>query len=226
MSSVVLWDFDGTLAFRAGMWRGCMVETLDRHEPGHGIASEAFIPALESGFPWHSPETAHPELAPADWWAKVEALFARGYEAVGYAPVRAAELRRCAHLHYVDPTVGWQLFTDTVPVLTRLAEQGWRHVILSNHVPELSELVAGLGLDVLVDHVVCSAATGYEKPHPEAFAHALRVCGEPARVWMVGDNPEADVAGAERAGIPGILARTDGVDLYAVAEVITRASGS
>jgi phosphoglycolate phosphatase-like HAD superfamily hydrolase len=33
MEKVVLWDFDGTLAHRPGMWRGCLIETLDLHEP-------------------------------------------------------------------------------------------------------------------------------------------------------------------------------------------------
>jgi len=35
VSGLVLWDFDGTLAERPGMWRGCLVETLDADEPGH-----------------------------------------------------------------------------------------------------------------------------------------------------------------------------------------------
>src|SRR5437588_9596124 len=34
--SVELWDFDGTLAERPGMWGGCMLEVLDDHEPNHG----------------------------------------------------------------------------------------------------------------------------------------------------------------------------------------------
>ena len=34
--SVVLWDFDGTLAYRDGMWRGCLVEALAEVAPGHG----------------------------------------------------------------------------------------------------------------------------------------------------------------------------------------------
>jgi len=30
----------------------------------------------------------------------------------------------------------------------------------------------------------------------------------PTSVWMIGDNPVADVAGAEAVGIPAILVRT------------------
>jgi hypothetical protein len=35
MRRVVPWDFDGTLAHRPGMWSGCLLETLDEHQPGH-----------------------------------------------------------------------------------------------------------------------------------------------------------------------------------------------
>lgn len=52
-----------------------------------------------------------------------------------------------------------------------------------------------------------SARTGYEKPNPKMFAAALALAGTPERVWMVGDNPTADIAGAQAAGIPSILVR-------------------
>jgi putative hydrolase of the HAD superfamily len=65
--------------------------------------------------------------------------------------------------------------------------------------------------------VFSSALIGYDKPHPEAFRHALRACGEPARRWMVGDNPVADVRGAQTVGIPALLIRTEGGESDALA---------
>lgn len=55
MPRLLIWDFDGTLAHRDGMWSGAMVEVLDRHEPGHGITREDVRPHLRMGFPWHNP---------------------------------------------------------------------------------------------------------------------------------------------------------------------------
>ena len=79
-----------------------------------------------------------------------------------------------------------------------------------------------LGLSDLVERVFTSAVIGYDKPHPEAFRHALRESGDPATRWMVGDNPVADVAGAEALGIPAVLIRTAGgePDALAAAERI------
>ncbi len=206
---LVMWDFDGTLAHRRGEtgWSILLAEALDAEEPGHGHSADAFRPHLRDGFPWHRPEVAHPELCePEAWWGSVRPLLARAYEATGYEPARALELAEAARRLYVDPDVGWALFDDTLPALERLSQEGWTHAILSNHVPELRQIVDALGLGAVVAHVSCSAETGYEKPHAQAFASVLgRLC--PAEAWMVGDNVVADVLGAEAVGIPAVLVR-------------------
>ena len=220
MTGIVLWDFDGTLAERPGLWRACLLEVLREEEPDVDVGADVFIPALRDRFPWHRPDEAHLDLCDGEaWWGQIVPLLAEAYEAAGVQPDRARALASRARARYVDPTVGWRLFDDTVPALSKLGHAGWRNAVLSNHVPELDHLVAGLGLDRYVEAVVCSALTGYEKPHARAFATALertRSNGEP--VWMVGDNPEADVAGARRAGLRAVLVRHNGVGLLEAAE--------
>jgi putative hydrolase of the HAD superfamily len=206
---LLIWDFDGTLAHRRGEtgWSLLLAEALDAEAPGHGHSADTFRPHLRDGFPWHRPEIAHPELCePEAWWASVTPVLARAYEAAGYAPAQALELAAAARRIYVDPAVGWTLFDDTLPALEQLSRAGWTHAILSNHVPELGQFVAELGLDEHVALVSCSAETGYEKPHPRAFASVLDQL-RPAEAWMVGDNVVADVLGAEAAGIPAVLVR-------------------
>jgi putative hydrolase of the HAD superfamily len=206
---LLIWDFDGTLAHRRGEtgWSILLAEALDAEEPGHAHSGDTFRPHLRDGFPWHRPEVAHPELCePEAWWASVRPVLSRAYEAAGYEPARALELADAARRLYVDPKVGWTLFDDTLPALARLAQAGWTHAILSNHVPELRQIVAGLGLDEVVAYVSCSAETGYEKPHAQAYASVVDAL-RPTEVWMVGDNVVADVLGAEAVGIPAVLVR-------------------
>lgn len=232
MSALAIWDFDGTLAQRRGEtgWSTLLTEVLDAEEPGHGHVADAFRPHLRNGFPWHAPDVAHPELcAPDAWWGSVRPLLARAYAAVGYPAARAEELAAAAQRLYVDPSVGWRLFDDVVPVLSRLRDAGWTHAILSNHVPELREIVSALGLDELVSTVVCSAEIGYEKPHPRAFAALLDEV-DAERVVMIGDNVVADVLGAEAMGIEAVLvrrpdprARRFSPDLYGVEELLDEA---
>lgn len=205
-SRVILWDFDGTLAYRPNEWRGCLIEVLDEHAPDHGITLESIRPHLQAGFPWHRPDLPHPELSdPETWWALVQSILANGLRAEGMTDVRSEEIARIFRRRYIDGSTAWTLSPGVVPVLTRLANKGWRHVILSNHVPELPDLVDGVGLGPLVEIVISSAIVGYEKPHPEIFALARKLCGDPQELWMVGDNPQADIEGARLAKIPAIL---------------------
>ena len=65
------------------------------------------------------------------------------------------------------------IFDDTLPALDLLAEEGWNQVILSNHIPELPYLVAALGLSRYFTAIHTSGTTGFEKPHPRAYAAVL-----------------------------------------------------
>lgn len=207
---LVLLDFDGTLACREGLWSGCAIEVLDERMPGHGVGIERFRAAMQGQYPWNRHEEPHHELREGElWWAEIEVRLAAAFEQAGVAE-GGPELARALRERFIDHTVAWRLFDDTIPALEALRGAGWRTAVLSNHVPELGELVEGLGIAGLLDAVFSSALIGYEKPHPEAFAHALRACGSPEEVWMVGDNPVADVAGAEALGIPAVLVRGAG----------------
>jgi len=210
---LLLWDFDGTLAQRRGLWGGCVLEVLDEHEPSHEGTLERVRHELSGVFPWHRHEDPHPELCEEErWWEALTPAISRAIESCGIECERARELAREVRARFIDGTRGWQVFADTRPALERARAAGWRSVILSNHVPELEQLVAQLGLAELFERVFSSARTGYEKPHPLAFQHALRECGDPPRRWMIGDNPRADGAGARALGIPVVLIRGESRD--------------
>ncbi|OIV39328.1 hypothetical protein BIV57_00315 [Mangrovactinospora gilvigrisea] len=216
-NQVLLWDFDGTLGQRPGRWSGTVLEVLDAEYPGHGYQRAQIAAVLSSGFPWHTPDTAHPHLADSRaWWHHLTGVLSEALLRLGLSPSHAQSAARLVPVRYTDPA-RWEVFADTVPALAELTRQGWRHAVLSNHVPELPRILQGLGLDLHVDAVVNSAVTGYEKPHPEAFRLALAATGHPDRVWMIGDNPAADVAGAHAVGLNAILVRTPnpGVPHYA-----------
>jgi putative hydrolase of the HAD superfamily len=205
-----MWDFDGTLARRPGLWSGCVLEVLDENEPGHGGTHDAIRTALRAGFPWNRHEVGHPELSdPEAWWAALTPTIAAAIAGCGIEGSRAMALARDVRERFIDSSRGWELFGDTRKALSLTTEGGWSNVIVSNHVPELAQLVEQLGLAGLIDRVFSSATIGYEKPHPEIYRHVLDACQEPRERWMIGDNPIADVQGAQAAGIPAILVRSE-----------------
>ena len=203
----LVWDFDGTLAYRVGEWPAWTQALLDRETPGHGVDPELLRPFLRTGFPWHSPEVHHPHLASADaWWGALEPRFADAFRAAGAEEARGSEMAKAVRLVYLDPE-RWRLYEDAIPVLEGLSSSGWKHAVLTNHVPELPEIAGHLGLDRHVERIFNSAQTVYDKPHPEAFRGVLDALGGAGEVWMIGDNADADVAGAKAASIPAILVR-------------------
>ncbi len=171
------------------------------------VSRDDIRPFIRSGFPWHSPDVYHPETAEPDvWWKNVTPLFKSALLGLGVRPDRASVLAAMVRREYCDPEK-WSLFDDTLPTLELLSGRGWKHLVLSNHVPELPHIARDLGLSPLLSRVYSSALTGYEKPNPEAYLSVLRKLPPDSRVVMVGDNIEADATGAEAIGLPSILVR-------------------
>lgn len=217
-----VFDFDGTLAHRPGLWSQCLLDVLDVSVPGHGATVDQLRVHLRDGFPWHQADVAHPELnEPEAWWAHLGGVIDAAYLAVGVAQDTLGPLRDAVRTHFCDPH-RFALFPDTVPALEAISEAGLRSVILSNHVPELETIVVGLGLGPLVGEVITSARIGYEKPHPEAFRLALG--STPAeRALMIGDNPVADEDGAKAVGMRATLVRHENATSSDVLTAVTQA---
>lgn len=204
----LIWDFDGTLGYRPGHWSGTMVQVIRRFA-GLEVEIEKVRPFMQKGFPWHNPNQANPPMRAADdWWDLLRPVFEEAFVGCQLLPDQAKELATKVRSVYID-LAEWRLYEDTQEVLGELLEEGWSHVILSNHVPELPSLVDGLGLGPLIHRIVNSAETGFEKPHPRAFQSALNSLGDPSEVWMIGDSIKADILGAESVGLRAILVRSE-----------------
>jgi putative hydrolase of the HAD superfamily len=96
-------------------------------------------------------------------------------------------------------------------VLRRARALGMRLVVVSNWDVSLHDVLAQLGLDALLDGVLTSAELGVAKPDPAIFERALALAGvEAAEALHVGDDVDADVAGARAAGIAALLVAREG----------------
>lgn len=113
--------------------------------------------------------------------------------------------------HFGQPTA-WRCFPDVVSGLRALRGAGWPVRIASNFDGRLRDVVAGLAdLAGFADILIISSEVGFRKPHPRFYAAACASLGLPAeRVLCVGDDPENDVLGPERAGLRGALLARDG----------------
>jgi putative hydrolase of the HAD superfamily len=68
------------------------------------------------------------------------------------------------------------------------------------------------GVSELIDHVVSSYSTGWEKPHRAIFERALALAGVvAAEACNVGDRLDLDVAGPRELGMRAVWVSADGV---------------
>lgn len=219
---MVFWDFDGTLATRVGAWSSVLIEALRLVAPELDVTEEAFLSEPQVGFPWHAPDLIAVKHSAKAWWAAHDDLFRLAYSDAGIDPVLAELAIAEIPTEYYRPTA-WLLASDAVSALKCTAAAGYRNAILSNHAPELPILVDQLGLGAWVDVTITSASVGAEKPSSAIFAFAIDVTNAGSDRWMIGDNPVADIAGAEAVGI-GAIRVGGGTTLTVAAEQVVRAS--
>jgi putative hydrolase of the HAD superfamily len=207
-NKVIIWDFDGTLALHKGLWSGTMLAALDMSFDTHNVTIDSIKPYLQSGFPWHEPYKAHPELStPSAWWSKMERYFENIYYDLGFDRNNSIMLARRTHDIYIDEN-RYSVFPGTINTLSNLKNLGWTNVILSNHVPELPDIVDKLGFSEVVEACFTSAAIGYEKPNTKSFQYVIDYFHYPDFCVMIGDSISADIKGANSAGIQAILLYT------------------
>jgi HAD superfamily hydrolase (TIGR01549 family) len=96
-------------------------------------------------------------------------------------------------------------------LLRRLKASGLTVAVVTNNLrSEQEEKLQLMGLDRLVDRLVCSEQVGVTKPDPRIFFEALRQArARPQGAVMVGDSWESDVAGAAAVGMRAIWFHRD-----------------
>ena len=204
---VVWWDFDATLVSRPVMWGEVALRVLDREAPGHTVAADTMTDLVYAGMPWHRPDHAHPDLGtPDQWWDAVNERYREIFTEVGHPELATAAALASIRADILD-TTRYTVFDDVVPALERARAAGWRSMIVSNHIPELVQLVHGLDLTRHFDAIISSGVVGYEKPHRQLFEAALRHVRPGEVVWMIGDNPDADCRPVCDMGMNAVLVR-------------------
>lgn len=204
----LFFDFDMTLGYRISMWRDTVKELLAESDI---IADELeCVDFLRDGkYPWARSELSHTEFFKGlEWWEFVQKYIKESL-CKKYSREIAEKVAKAFPERYCDIKY-WRVFEDTVPALKRLKEKGYRLFILSNHVPEARQIIKKLELDSYFDKMIFSSEYEYEKPNKKIFEYALKVCKAKAdNSVMIGDNYEADISGAQKVGMKGILVRKD-----------------
>jgi putative hydrolase of the HAD superfamily len=199
----VFLDVGDTVLRANPSWEGVYMLALEEY--GVSVESSALRDALrrtyhhgryglEEGFE-PTPETSFRRTVEMDQQALDE---------LGVAPMPEEFFRRLSELFMLVSS--WHVFPDVMPALEALRGRGLVIGAVSNWIWQLPELLHSLELVSHFDFVAASARVGYEKPHRGIFEHALREAGVDADAAIhVGDHIDADVQGAQAAGIAPVL---------------------
>ena len=198
-ASTILFDAGNTLAF---LHLGRLREALA--EAGHAVAETALAPA-EAAARAVMYRRAGADAALSDrgrWDVYVhELLQAVAVPADGQAAAQTAieAAHRRENLWRGVPA-------GTAGTLERLAARGFRLGVVSNADGRVRGLLQELGLARHFGIIVDSHEVGVEKPDPRIFEVARAHFGVAAGACVhVGDFPQVDVVGAQRAGMSAVL---------------------
>ena len=125
-------------------------------------------------------------------------------------PANALDMRQCLEAYRWGRVEGTTMFAEVPEVLRLLHDNGIKVGIVTNAyqpmwLRDIEIQLHGL-LEFFPDCRISAADAGYLKPHPAIFQAALNCCGVKAEeAVFVGDDLEADVAGAQAAGLQAVL---------------------
>lgn len=208
MDKIIFWDFHGTLAFNDWMISKALYKVLISNESKTGISIDDIKKKPIQGFPWQDYEKEYLHLTESRaWWKNAEDIFKECYKELGLGEDKAFRYAKLIREEIIKVDE-FNLYEDTIETLSYFKERGYENVILSNHIPELPDIVDALGLSAYILECISSANVGYEKPNPQIYRYALERYKNPKNVWMVGDSIIADVKGAENVGIKSVLVRS------------------
>jgi len=210
----ILWDFDGTLAYRDGMWSATLLSLLNKNGI-NDISIEKIRPYLQIGFSWHNSEYSHKEFFKGKTWDEYyDNYFYEIFLNIGIKEDIAKKLSKNVIIEYMDKTK-WFIYDDVVEMLEKTIEIGYKNFILSNHVPELTVIVENVGLKKYFNGIYSSANIGYEKPNLNVFKYVLKDLGVDKNTCIIiGDSFNADIKGGEKSGIKSILVRSKNTENY------------
>lgn len=191
-------DFGGTLCRSRADLLPVFREAAER--AGTRIPEEAYLRANEEC--WDELWPSAPSLVGQipSFADRVHEMALRRIGFVGPIDAVVRNIREAAiSPHWHEP------FPETEETLRRLRARGIPMHLLSGNVDYLPILLANLGWTSFFRTVTFTQEVGVQKPDVRVFRFALRRADQaPAEAVYVGDSWEADILGAQRAGMSAV----------------------
>jgi putative hydrolase of the HAD superfamily len=209
----LLVDLDDTLLDYSGGVDECWTAACETGAGPAGIDTAALVEAVRTARRWfwddpdrHRRERVNMMTA----WGKI---VAHGLERMGAPNASLAAI--VAEEFAARRWDAMRLFPGVTDALGRLRDGGVALALVTNgDKSQQRAKIERYDLGGYFDVIQIEGEFGAGKPEARAYEHALRtVRVSPAEAWMVGDNLEWDVRGAQQVGILGIWRDVAGAGL-------------
>lgn len=199
----ILFDLGGTLMYARDQWspieaRADLAFAENLHAQGMEIDS--------AGFALHFRERLKEYYI-----RREESLFETTYFSVAKeliqeqgSSIAEAGIRSALDAMFAITQTNWILEGDARPTLKQLENDGYRLGLVSNAGDnrDVFQLAQKFKIEGFFDFMLTSAACSYRKPHSRIFELAAAHWSmPPGEIAMVGDTLEADILGAQKAGL-------------------------
>lgn len=202
----ILFDFGGTLMYGRQDWTPVVAKADDAltdflRSQGIEVNLNTFPTEFRKRLDDYFKQRESDLLETTYTFVLSELLREKGYQVPGRL------IRNALDILFSVTQGNWTLEEEAIPTLQRLRIKGYNMGIVSNagDDQDVQQLADGFGITDYFDFILTSAACGHRKPHPHIFELALSNWDcLPSETVMVGDNLDADIRGAQEAGIYGI----------------------
>ena len=202
MKKAVFWDFDGTLSAPNKSFDSALYDTL--LEFGFSPDYNSTTTLLHNSYSWNSQKGSCDTF---DLWWQMLFLKINEYCLSLGVPENALSKLDNVFCEKLTDVENYSLYDDAIPALEKCITLGYDNFLLTNNYPEITENIEKLGIAKYFNGFIVSSHIGVEKPQKEIFAFAKNIAKNPDLIYMFGDNPYADIAGAHAAEITTVFVR-------------------
>jgi len=208
----IIFDLCGTLVQFTGDW-------LETHRRGAAALADWYVKKkhikldavllAETFLAEFTADRRQADETQTEVLAQVDLL--RALAQLGAPPAATAGTEAALKIFFEPEEALWQPFPDAITTLKQLSAKGYRLGLYSNAPddPLVQRVVNRSKLRPWLAPVFSSAGLGWRKPRPEPLRLIADRWGlPPAEIAVVGDTLNADILGAQAAGMTGILVTT------------------
>lgn len=214
LPKAILFDMDDTLIEFASSAGPCWKAVCGRFAPEcDGVTSERLLAALDAYRTWYWSDPERHRIGRLNMAAARREVIAGAFRNLGLD--RPALIDPMADAFAEKRAEALRLFPEAIDVLRDLRSLSIRLALITNgERGEQRAKIDRFGLAPYFDHIQVEGAFGAGKPDERVYRHALdQIAVRPADAWMVGDNLEWDVWGAQQTGVRGIWRDVAGTGL-------------